>query len=63
MQSRKQVLKPGVCAKYFLSFPQKNRKLPPEKTDKVFTFQFLNDDIHNYVKKHNCEFYHTQIEK
>ena len=24
----------------------------------VFTFQFLNDKIHNYVKKkHNCEFF------
>ena len=27
----------------------------------VFTFQFLNDRIHNYVKKHNCEFYHSKI--
>ena len=26
--------------------------------------QFLNDKIHYYVKKkHNCEFYHSKIEK
>ena len=30
----------------------------------VFTFQFLNDKIQNYVKnKHNCEFYHSKIYK
>ena len=27
----------------------------------VFTFQFLNDRIHNYVKKaYYCEFYHSK---
>ena len=32
--------------------------------ESVFTFRFLNDKIHNYVKKkHNCEFYHSKIEK
>ena len=37
--------RPGICLKYFLSFPQKN--LSPEKTESnlVFTFQFLNDEI------------------
>ena len=35
----------------------------------VFTFQCLNDKIHNYVKKKkpysqlNCELFHSQIEK
>ena len=31
----------------------------------MFTFQFLNDRIYNYLspKKHNCEFYHSKIEK
>ena len=30
----------------------------------VFTFQFLNDEIHNYVKKRDdCEFHHSKIEK
>ena len=32
----------------------------------VFTFQFLNDKVHNNVKKNyipNCEFYHSKIEK
>ena len=30
----------------------------------VFTFQFLSDKIHRYVKKpHNFEFYHSKIEK
>jgi hypothetical protein len=30
----------------------------------VFVFQFLNDKIHNYVKKkHNCAFYPSKIEK
>ena len=29
----------------------------------VFTFQFFNDKIHNYVfLLHNCEFYHSDIE-
>ena len=34
-------LRPRICVKYFLLFPQKN--LSPEKTEtnKVFTFQFL----------------------
>ena len=32
--------------------------------ESVITFQILNDEIHNYVsKKHNCEFYHSKIEK
>ena len=37
--------RPGIFAKYFLSFSQKN--LSPEKneTNYVFTFQFLNDKI------------------
>ena len=44
-------LMPGICVKYFFSFPQKN--LSPEKTEKnyVFTFQFLNDKIYSYIKK------------
>ena len=30
----------------------------------VFTFQFINHKIHNHVKKkHNCEFYHSKIER
>ena len=30
----------------------------------MFTFQFLNDKIHNYALSfwHNCEFYHSDIE-
>ena len=38
-------LGPGICVKYFLTFPQKT--LLPEKneTNYVFTFQFLNDKI------------------
>ena len=29
----------------------------------MFTFQFFNDKIHNYVfLLHNCEFYHSDIE-
>ena len=46
-------LRPGICVKHFLSFPQKN--LWPEKTEtnQVFTFQFLNDRIYSYTKKSN----------
>jgi hypothetical protein len=28
----------------------------------VFSNFSLNDKNHNYVKKHNCEFYHSKIE-
>ena len=65
-------LRPEICANYFLLFPQKN--LPPEKTEtnKVFTFQFLNDKIDqntNFAKLpstkwlfcYNCKLYHTKI--
>ena len=43
--------------------------------ESVFIFQFLNDEIHNYLKQkitvnfiiqkkqHNCKFYHLKIEK
>ena len=43
-------LRPGICVKYFRSFPQKN--LSSEKTEKnlLFTFQFLSDKIYNYTK-------------
>ena len=47
----KATYRPGICVKYFLSFPQKN--LSPEKaeTNQVFTFQFLKDKIYSYIKK------------
>ena len=43
-------LGPGICVKYFLSFPQNN--LSPEKTEtnEVFTFQFLSDKICQIAK-------------
>ena len=65
-------LRPRICAKYFLSFPQKN--LQPEKieTNYVFTLQFLNYKIYSLTKKSHLalgkigvllNFYHLKIEK
>ena len=47
------ILRPGICVKYFLLFPQKN--LSPEKTEtnQVFTFQFSNDKIYSLIPKYH----------
>ena len=52
---------------FLLSFPQIERKMYQFCSvyifceGSVFTFQFLNDK--STIKKHNCEFYHSKIEK
>jgi hypothetical protein len=47
-----------VRVKYFLLFPQKNLRPEKTETNKVFTFQFLNDKIDNntnFVKIDKCQ--------
>ena len=66
-------LRPEICEKYFLSFPQKIYKLRQLSLSQfvyflgwsVFTFQFLNDKIHNYVEKTGPRtlFFHSRSEQ
>ena len=55
------LLRPGICGKNFLSFPQKN--LWPEKTEiaNCLLFNFLSDKIYSYIK--NSHFTTSQFSK
>ena len=69
-------LRPGICVKYFLSFPQKKKPVTRENWDKVSVyFLFLNNKIYNYTQKKSIwqltiwqnlcfgQFHHSKIEK
>ena len=57
-----------IGAKYLGFFSSRSLKMKEKYISFAkfvyFLREYLNDKIHNYVKeKHNCEFYHSKIEK
>ena len=56
-----------ACSPFGLLFQDCNcnsKSVNRIELDQSYIFQFLNDKIHNYVKKtHNCDFYYSKIEK